>query len=218
MIGAVEALNNTLSAKEFFATEAPKMIAAVKEKLGSRAPKVTCDVEFDIAGEGMFTLAIKGGEATIRRGGAANPALSLKLSALSFREGLNRMVLPRYRQFLTLDIAQAETFLFAELAKNMPGKKPVTPEKALQEIQKLPMRLVLNVTPPFANGNGDYVCECAIGGAEEDDPEVVLQVAEADALLLLSGGLDPKQAFAAGRAKVTGQVATAMALISRLLV
>lgn len=202
-----------VSSKEFFATEAPKMIAAAKEKLGSKAPKVTCDIEFEITGEGMYTLSIKNGDAAIRRGGAASPLVALKLSPLSFSEGLQKLVFPRYQQFLGLDLAQAESFAAAEMQKQFQGRKPVAPEKAIAEAQKLPMRVVVEVQP-----KGAYHLELAVAGAEDDDPTVTITVSQPDAEALITGQLSPVEAFKTGRIKMAGQVSTGMALLSRLFI
>ena len=201
------------SAKEFFANEAPQMLAAVKQKLGNKAPKVSCDIEIEVEGEGMFSIAIKNGDATVRRGGAANPVLALKLAPVTFADGLSKLVKPRSEHFVKIDLDKAEAVAQAEMKKQLAGRTPVAPEKALQVAQQLPMRIVLELQP-----RGDHRCEALIGGAEEDDPTVTVMAAQVDVDAIFAGQLNPVEAFKTGKIKMSGQVSTGMALLSRLFV
>ncbi len=202
-----------MSAKDFFLTELPPLLAEWKEKLGARAPKVSFDVEFDVEGEGMFTVATKDGTASVRRGGAANPIVSMRFAKKTWDESLERIIRPRFKLLHETDAATLEAKGAAEMKKQLGGRTPVTPEQMLAAIKALPLRVTLDVQP--ANGQR---FELATAGAEEDDPTVTVTAAEADIQAMFSGELPPPVAFQQGKVKMKGAVPTAMALISRLFV
>lgn len=205
-----------MSAKDFFLTELPPIIADMKKALGDRVPKISYDVEFEIDGEGMYSVQVKSGEATVRRGGAANPIVAMQFAKQTWEEALTKIVRPRLKQLATLDPTKAESEAQKEMARQLGGRKPVAPEKALAAVQALPLRVVLDVTGATAAGGHKF--EVRLAGAEEDDPTVTVSISEADLDAVLKGAVTAQDAFKTGKLKMKGGVTTAMALLSRLFV
>jgi hypothetical protein len=61
-----------VSAQDFFLQELPGHIAEMKRVLGERVPKVSYDIEFDIEGEGMYSVVVQAGDATVRAAALPN--------------------------------------------------------------------------------------------------------------------------------------------------
>ena len=201
-----------MSAKEFFLTELPPIIADMKKALGDRVPKVSYDVEFEIDGEGMYAVVVKAGDAQVRRGGAPNPIAALSFAKETWDEALAKIVRPRLKQMATLDPLKAEGEAQRELARQLGGRKPVAPEKALEAVKSLPLRVVLDVT------GSKHKFELRLAGAEEDDPTVTVSISEADLDAVVNAKITAQDAFKQGKLKMKGAVTTAMALLSRLFV
>ncbi len=201
-----------MSAKDFFLTELPTIIADMKKALGDRVPKISYDVEFEIEGEGMYSVQVKAGDATVRRGGAASPIAALQFAKPTWDEALEKIVRPRLKQAATLDLAKAESEAQKELLRQLGGRKPAAPEVMLKAVQSLPMRVVLTVD------GSSHKFELRLAGAEEDDPTVTVSVSEPDLEAVISGKVTAQDAFKQGKIKMKGSVTTAMALLSRLFV
>lgn len=201
-----------MSAKEFFLTELPPIIADMKKAMGDRVPKISYDIEFEIDGEGMYSVQVKAGDATVRRGGAADPLVAMSFAKQTWEEALSKIVRPRLKQLASLDPAKAEGEAQKELARQLGGRKPVAPEKALEAVKALPLRVVLEVQ------GSSHKFEVRIAGAEEDDPTVNVSIAEADLEAVLNAKITAQEAFKTGKLKMKGGVTTAMALLSRLFV
>jgi hypothetical protein len=202
-----------VSAKDFFLTELPPLIAQWKEQLGPAAPKASFDVELEVEGEGMFSVVTKNGDATVRRGGVASPIVSLSFAQKTWDDALVRIIRPRLKQLAALDVKTLEAHGNAEMAKQFGGRKPVALEQALAAVKALPLRVVLAIEPA-----GGHKFEARFAGAEEDDPTITVQVAESDLEAIFSGALPPPQAFQQGKLKLKGAVSVAMALLARIFV
>jgi hypothetical protein len=206
-----------MSAKDFFLTELPPIIAEIKQAMGDRIPKISYDVEFEIDGEGMYSVQVKNGEATVRRGGAASPIVAMRFAKHTWEEALTKIIRPRLKYLASLDPKKAESEAFQEMQRQLAGRKPVPPHKALEAIASLPLRVVLEITA--AGGAGTpHEFECKLAGAEEDDPTVTVSIAERDMDDVLCAKLTAQEAFKTGKLKMKGSVTTAMALLSRLFV
>lgn len=201
-------------AKEFFLSELPPLIAEAKAKLGDKLPKLSYELEFEIDGEGMYSVLVKNGDAVVRRGGAANPLVAVVLAPVTFDQGLVQLVRPRLKQLAGLDLDKAQADADRELAKQLGGRKPVAPEAALAAVKALPLRVVVEVTGATA----EHKLELRTAGAEEDDPTVTVTVSEADVEAMAAGQVAVQEAFKQGRLKMKGAVTTVMALLSRLFV
>jgi hypothetical protein len=202
-----------MTAKDFFMTELPPLIAEWKARLGERVPKASYDVEFEIEGEGMFTVVVKNGDATVRRGGSATPLASMTFAKATWNDALENVIRPRLKQLAGLDLTAAEAHAQRELHRYTGGRTPVAPEKAIAAIAKTPLRVVLDLEP-----KGDHKYELRTAGAEEDDPTLTVGVREDDLRALLAGELNPQQAMQQGKIRIKGAMSDGMALISRLFV
>jgi putative sterol carrier protein len=190
-----------MSAKDFFLTELPKHLETIEKTFGAKIPKVDYDVEFEIDGEGMYSIAVKNGHATTRRGGAADPLFALKFAKQTWEESLDKIVRPRLSK---LDEAEKE------IAKQLGGRKPVAPETILAAVKALPLRVELQVS------GTSHSFELRTAGAEEDDPTITVSVAESDLDAMIAGTVSVQDAFKQGKLKAKGAVTTAMALLSRV--
>jgi len=194
-------------------TELPPLLQQWKEKLGARAPQSTFDVEFEVEGDGMFSIVTKNGDATVRRGGVATPIVALSFAKKTWDDALERVIRPRLKHLATLDVSVLQAQGDAEMAKQFAGRKPVPLDKAIAAVKGLPLRMVLEISPA-----GGHKFEARLAGAEEDDPTVTVQVSENDLEAIFAGTLPPPQAFKEGKIKLKGSVSTAMALLARLFV
>ncbi len=199
-----------MSAKEFFLEELPVHIAEMKRVLGDRVPKIDYDVEFEIDGEGMYAVVVKGGDASVRRGGAPDPLVAMRFAKATWDEALTRVIRPRMKKLAGVDPSAAEAFATKELARQLGGRKPAPPEQVAAAIKALPLRLLLEVP------GTSHRFELQLAGAEEDDPTVTLTVAEPDIDGILSGSVSVQDAFKDGKLKLKGAVTTTMALLSRV--
>jgi putative sterol carrier protein len=195
-----------MTAKAFFLDELPAIIAEIERAVGDKAPKVNADLEFDVDGEGMYSVSIKNGKASVRRGGAAEPVVAMKFAKATWDEALAKIVRPQLAAFQKGGSSAAE----AEAKKHLGGRSPVSPEQALAAVKALPLRVLLEVSGTA------HKFELALAGAEEDDPTVTVSASEPDIEAVLSGALSPQEAFKTGKIKAKGAVATVMALMSRL--
>lgn len=202
-----------MSAKEFFMTELPPLLQQWKDTLGAAAPKATFDVEFEVEGEGMFSIVTKNGDATVRRGGTAAPIVAIMFAKKTWEDALERVIRPRLKELAATDVAALQARGQAEMAKQLGGRKPVALDKALAAAKSLPLRVALEISPA-----GGHKLELRLAGAEEDDPTVTVQVAESDLEAIFAGTLPPPQAFKEGKIKMKGSVSTAMALLARVFV
>lgn len=201
-----------MSVKDFFLTELPTIIADMKKALGDRAPKISYDVEFEIEGEGMYSVQVKAGDAVVRRGGAASPIAALQFAKPTWDEALEKIVRPRLAQAANSDLAKAQGEAQKEMLRQLGGRKPAAADVMLKAVQSLPMRVVLNVE------GSEHKFELRLAGAEEDDPTVTVTLAQADLEAVVGGKITAQDAFKQGKIKMKGSVTTAMALLSRLFV
>ena len=207
-----------MSAKDFFLTELPPLIAEIKGKIGDRLPKMSYDIEFEIEGEGMYSVVVKNGEASVRRGGVAQPLLSLQFAKATFDEALREVIRPRLSELASIDIGRAEAAAQKGMASLLQGRAPVALAEMLKHLKAMPLRLRLEVEPLEGKPTEAHRFELRTAGAEDDDPTIVLQLKREDLDALLSGKLAVQDAFKQQKLRVTGAVSSGMALLSRLFV
>jgi hypothetical protein len=199
-----------MSAKDFFLTELPPHLAMIEKTLGDRVPKVSYDVELEIEGDGMYSIAVKAGHATTRRGGVADPLVAMKFAKATWDDSLAKIIRPRIEKLAKMDPMAAESEATRELEKQLGGRKPAAPETMLAAIKALPLRVELQITGTA------HQFELRTAGAEEDDPTVTITVSEADLDAMIKGSVNVQEAFKQGKLKAKGAVTTVMALVSRL--
>jgi len=200
-----------MSAKDFFLHELPQAIEQAK-KLHS-LPRVTFNVEFAIEDEGVFALVVMDGEMKVRRGGVANPLVAMQFTKETWDEILDKMLRPQLLRWLNLSPDNISQATENEFKHHLHHYRPVAWDQAIAAIKTLPLRLTAEMIP---SSNSKF--ELRLGGADEDDSTVVVQITASDYEPILRGQLPLRQAFSEGKIKLKGSTSALMALLSRLFV
>lgn len=203
-----------LTAKELFLTELPRLIADIQAKNAPAAAdfskahlsQIHCDVECQVEGQGMYTLSIKGDQAPqVRRGGAANPLLTLTLSTQAWQH--SQRVIGKVMQALYRLLSSQ-----GGAAVSMMNRTLRPAGDIIAALASAPLLLRFEIL------SGDFAAlsTLAIAGAEEGSPSVTLTLQEEDFLALLEGRLSPQAAAQEKRLKISGAMTTGMSLLSKL--
>lgn len=185
--------------KDLIEVELPGHFNAVKSHLSDDQKKVSMKFGADIEGSGQWTLTFANGELDVKPGLAPDFDIAIATSTSSFDAALNDN--PDLANF---DPAKID---FARLLKRL---KPELADQVRQISGSLKMGL-LDADEELMSATVKF------GAAAPVAPTCEIYVQESDARELAEGGMNPQQAFMAGKIQIKGDMTIAMQLATIMM-